>query len=310
MATFTISPEDFGDDEARLARSLFDFFRETQAAISLAEIERRIDNGTINVLLAMVVINQPVISLLGSTYENASREAVAFIRERSSVLPGQIGFRTGFEDLAADFRRRVDAGTVETVRRQVIRYARGVRPGINRARELRGAIGLSPHLAQVRDNFRAALTGGARGQPVSSVFNRRLLDRRFANTIERAIETGRPLNQASIDRIVQRYEERLLNYRASLISRSSILRTVNTSARQVFQSYEENTGRPVRKRWDVYFGPETRDSHAAIDGQEVALNELFTTGLGNRMDRPGDSADAQDVVNCNCGMSMIFDEDV
>lgn len=55
----------------------------------------------------------------------------------------------------------------------------------------------------------------------------------------------------------------------------------------------------------------TRDSHAALDGQKKPQGEAFQTIWGNELLYPGDpSAPAREVINCHCVLvpDLVFDE--
>lgn len=59
----------------------------------------------------------------------------------------------------------------------------------------------------------------------------------------------------------------------------------------------------TKKEWLTARDEKVRDSHAAADGQVVPITESFTTGIGSRLQYPGDrssAAPAGDIINCRC----------
>jgi hypothetical protein len=71
------------------------------------------------------------------------------------------------------------------------------------------------------------------------------------------------------------------------------------SARLDSMEYAQSKGLPLVKVWVSAVDSKTRDSHAAIDGEQKPLDEPFSNGLMY----PGDPASgADEVINCRCGM--------
>lgn len=65
------------------------------------------------------------------------------------------------------------------------------------------------------------------------------------------------------------------------------------------------TGRRSRKRWHCTFR-NSRDSHIAMDGQTVWIDEDFTLPSGAPISYPGDSrAGAAEVCNCQCWLEIL-----
>jgi uncharacterized protein with gpF-like domain len=65
------------------------------------------------------------------------------------------------------------------------------------------------------------------------------------------------------------------------------------------------TGLEMEKQWLSSGDDRTRASHAAVDGQTVGLNELFTVG-GERLEYPGDPAgSAANVIQCRCTLLYV-----
>ena len=69
----------------------------------------------------------------------------------------------------------------------------------------------------------------------------------------------------------------------------------------------EELGIEVKKKWLATLDDRTRDAHADLDGQEVGVDEPFTTKDGRHINYPGDpTADADLVYNCRCTLIYVY----
>ena len=189
-----------------------------------------------------------------------------------------------------------------------------------------GIIGLNGPQAGAAINMRKALTGepvgtyiNASGEEVrafwidregklQSAYKRR--DRRYDSVVRKAIESGTPLSDADINRLVGRYEDRLLELRGSTIGRTEALQALNASADESLrQVVAEGIVPPeaVRRVW-VHSGKDNeRPGHLALAGTPVALDEPWVNPeTGNTLMRPGEGP-ASEVINCGCGVSHQID---
>ncbi|MEV2277862.1 hypothetical protein AB0I72_19980 [Nocardiopsis sp. NPDC049922] len=86
-----------------------------------------------------------------------------------------------------------------------------------------------------------------------------------------------------------------LTRRAPQIARTEVTAAAGFGTREAGQQ----TGRPMVKTWRT--GSNPRSSHARVDGETVALDDLFSNGAR----WPGDSRlDTEDRANCNCSMEI------
>jgi hypothetical protein len=183
----------------------------------------------------------------------------------------------------------------------------GVQAGTNPieiAREIRESIGLTSYQLQLVDNYRSALER----QSVEAL-TRQLRDRRFDSTVRRAAAGERPLTKQQIDRMVGRYRERWVRFRAETIARTEALRAVHEGADEAFRQAIERgdlDAALLEATWH-HHDPQKhpRSFHREMDGQQRAWGEPFTTGLGNQLLYPCDpSAPAEEVINCHCARSV------
>jgi uncharacterized protein with gpF-like domain len=183
-------------------------------------------------------------------------------------------------------------------------FGRGV--GVREAaRAFKDSIGLTRTQMQAVDNYRALLERGSK-----EALDREIRDRRFDSSVERAATTGEPLNAQQIDRMVERYRERYVQFRAENIARTESLRVMSEARQEALEQIIEQTGIDpslVQRTWHATKDKRTRDSHRDMDGQTVSLNEPFISGLGNKLMYPGDGP-ASDAINCRCQVTIEMRE--
>lgn len=91
-------------------------------------------------------------------------------------------------------------------------------------------------------------------------------------------------------------------YRAERIARTEVISASNLST----QAGAEATGIALDKEWISYIDDRTRESHIAINGEKVDMNETFSNGL----EVPGDpNGESEEVINCRCTVGYISKED-
>jgi len=82
-------------------------------------------------------------------------------------------------------------------------------------------------------------------------------------------------------------------FRAERIARTEVIGASNMSS----QAGAQSTGLELDKEWISYIDDSTRESHIALNGAKVDMNDEFSNGL----EVPGDpSGEAEEVINCRC----------
>lgn len=144
-------------------------------------------------------------------------------------------------------------------------------------------------------------------------FERKLRDRRFDPMVRKAIEAGKPLARADIERITARYADRLLKHRGDVIARTEGLRALNAGRHEGVAQLIERGDVPeeaVMLEWQATPDSRTRDTHRAMHKMRVRLGEPFVTPLGYRLMHPGDSdlgAPGSETIQCRCGTRTVVD---
>lgn len=169
------------------------------------------------------------------------------------------------------------------------------------ARAFRDSVGLTEVQRRAVANYRRLLEAGD-----VQALARDLRDRRFDSSVARLIAEDEPLGATRIQRMVEQYRSRYLQYRAETIARTETLRVLNQArveaVAQTVEQAEINRAQ-VRRIWRATQDPRTRDTHAAMDGQARGIDEPFESPSGALLMMPGDpslGAPASEIVNCRC----------
>lgn len=132
--------------------------------------------------------------------------------------------------------------------------------------------------------------------------------------VQRAIASGKPLTEDEIERLVGRYTENALRHRGEMIARTEALTALNRGEYEATVQALKQHGRPLsaaRKVWDSAGDGRVRDSHRALDGMSVQIDEPFVSPLtGARMMHPHDQsldAPAKEVIGCRCRIRYEID---
>lgn len=176
------------------------------------------------------------------------------------------------------------------------------------AREIRASLGLTAKQQNAVENYRRLLRENS-----AEALTRELRDRRFDPSVRRAIMADRPLGNAEIEKLVDRYRQRYINYRAEVIARTEALRAVHLGAEEAYQQAIDAGDlkeQEVERTWVIAGGVNrkgkrrTRDSHRAMSGQKRGLGQAFRSGYGYPLKYPGDiDAPASETVQCRCAVT-------
>lgn len=132
-------------------------------------------------------------------------------------------------------------------------------------------------------------------------------DRHFDAAVLKAIKSGNPLDAERVAKAVGRYSDRLLELRGVTIGRTESMASLNRAAMEAhLQAVEKGNVRAqdVRKIWVATKDKRTRDTHAAMNGEAVGLNDRFANGLLYPGDPDGEAAE---VINCRCSLKYRID---
>lgn len=202
--------------------------------------------------------------------------------------------------------REITADTVSTVRDVLTRNViDGVNPN-QTAREIREVIGLTQRQELAVLNYRRYLESLD-----PRALARQLRDKRFDRTVVAAIRDDKPLAAEQINKMVSRYRQRYLNYRARTIARTESIRALSLSNQQIWVNAVEEgkiEQERIRRFWVATADGRTRDHHRndmgvpSLNKDGVGLFEPFKSSMGPIM-YPGDpNAPAANSINCRCSV--------
>lgn len=141
-------------------------------------------------------------------------------------------------------------------------------------------------------------------------FTRTLRDKRFDSLVKKAIESGKPLSDDTISKIVTSYNNRALKYRADVVSRTETLHAAQAAEWQAHKQLIETGAvkeNDVKRHWDSSGDSRVRWSHSNMDKKYqkkgVGVDEPFISPSGARMMYPGDAslgASGNETIMCRC----------
>lgn len=169
-----------------------------------------------------------------------------------------------------------------------------------------GIIGLTSKQASYVENARQELNSG-QPEALKSYLNRVRRDKRFDNTVLKAVDSGEPIPKTTIIKMLNRYEASLLKLRGDTIARTEALESVNTSQQEAFQQVLDKTAytdQDIQREWRSASDDRVRDSHFLMNRQKVkGMQTPFITPDGYKLRYPHDSslgAPARETINCRC----------
>ena len=287
--------------EPQLVVALLRAFKLLRDQYSEAEVTRLIQAGRLTEAVNAAVPIEVIERVLNPTSvvltEGVIRTARATIPELPATARQIISAFDYLNPRIVESIRRLDTTTIRTIReetRQALRetieqgLVRGVNPR-TMARNLRGTIGMAPNQAEAVRNYRLALEAGdmakARGYA--------LRDARLDALLRRDA-----LTPAQIDRMVARYQERMLSFAAETHARTAALEAQKLGQQLAWDDAKASGAlgdAEVVAVWVATDDSRTRDEHREMNGEERPIDGVYPNGQRY----PGEGE-----WNCRC--SEIF----
>lgn len=247
--------------------------------------------------------------LLGGAYGesmgNAAREAATFLSTALTVTVSFDASNTFAVSAIRENTLRLVSGFTRS-QREAVRdtimdgIARGLNP-IEQARNFRQSIGLTSTQTGWVRNYRSSLENLSR-----DALNRELRDKRFDRTINRAIVDGTPLTEDQIERMVNRYRERMIRYRSEVIARTEALRSVHEGVEAMYNQAIQNgqlSPDELERTWVTARDERVRSSHRELNGQKRGIGETWEAA-GGTLRFPGDPrAPGSETIQCRCTLT-------
>lgn len=293
--------------EAEFQRSFLDLVLFIKRGQTLSRLASLIEQGRVAEAVARAEAASVAMgNSWASIFSNSAQDTARFFRNQVETLISFDGVNLRAVDaLRANQLRLVQAFSFEQRRTTLAAVTEGFQRGLNprdAARLFRDSIGLTGRQMEAVQNFRRLLERNSR-----DVFTRALRDRRFDQTIRRAIETGQALSPTQVNRMVGRYQERQLRLRAETIARTEALRAVHAGNDEMYRQAVDAgvlVSDTITRTWVPVRDQRTRDGHEVMRGQQRGLDEPFLSGSGNFLRFPGDEdAPAEDTILCRCALA-------
>ena len=274
--------------EPALAKAVRDLIKDHVASVDLDALEDALKNGRTYQVMEIIGEVDPVkAAAVKDALQNAVWAGGALAAQAPVLNEARFAFNrlnpaliAWLETYNLNLIRDIGEGTRAAVRSALVEGMRAGKSPIDQARQIKQAVGLTESQAKAVQNYRKELEtfhlkrgakswglGNERskqsgvevmrvdaktGKPVDGIEARRLRDQRYDGALKRAMETKTPLKPEQIDKMVDRYQERMIQNRARTIARTESLRSTNVGVSEAWrQAIEERkvNGANVRKRW-------------------------------------------------------------
>jgi len=174
-----------------------------------------------------------------------------------------------------------------------------------------GILGLNNAQAQWVQNMRQYLETDPK-----RAFGMTRRDKRFDATIKKAIDENKSLSAEQINRMVQRYSDRLLQTRGLIIAKTEVQKAIEEGKYEAWKQGLEKTGVPERfiiRKWrHTGRAMNDRPDHIMMNNREMrGLNFPFVLPDGTPMLHPHDTslgAGASHVIGCMCQAEYRIDK--
>jgi hypothetical protein len=296
-------------DDSIKARYI-ELVREARGLTTLNRIATLLETGrTEEALGLMDQFGESLYVPIEQAYLEAGRSTAQYLRRQTNTLTDFNSLNArGVANLGRERARLIRELTAQQRAATLEALQDGVRRGLRpdqMARSFRDSIGLTRHQQRAVNSYRRALE-----ELDTNALGRTLRDRRFDRTVRRAIAEGSPLSQKQINRMTDRYQQRMVQMRANTIARTEGLRATHMGDDEAWRQAVENgvvAAEDIGNRWVTASDERVRGSHSFMHEQTRAFGELFLSGNGNRLRYPGDpSASGSDTINCRCVLSRTI----
>lgn len=255
-------------------------------------------------VLAAKTINPPPIGKVAFRFDMSNPQAEAWIKQNVANL---IAERS--DEVKAKAREVIYQGYAKG--RHPNDIARDLAGRMENGRRKGGAIFLGDQLEGYAASMRRRLESGDASE-IAKIKMMRRRDHTFDNLLDAAI-AGRKLSDSDINRMVARYEDRLLAYRAETIARTETGMAVMSGRRQEWQQAADKLGYDptdaVIKTWRHGGGVrEPRVDHQMMNGVSVTgLNTPFKFGSVEMQHALDPAGGAEHCANCTCDTDYRLD---
>jgi hypothetical protein len=280
---------------------------------TLDELETLLERGRYDdALVKAEIAAANLASAYTAAYVMAAQDTAAFVANALSTVVrfDQTNLRAVEEMRLNQLRiiREFTEGQRTTTRMALIE---GISQGLNPRQQallFKESIGLTQNQWDAVNNFRRLLEANS-----AESLTRELRDGRYDRSIRNAINSGQVLSKDHIDRMVERYGQNMVTFRAETIARTESLAAVHQGVDQMFQQAVADglIDSDLIQTWRNAGDARVRDSHSFMGGQQRPIGQPFLSGEGNLLRYPGDmNAPASDTAQCRCVKTTRFSSDI
>lgn len=309
--------------EPALARAVRDLIKDHVGSVDLGKLEEALRSGQSYQVLDIIGDVDPVkAQAVRDALQNAVWAGGALAVQSPVLTEARFAFNrlnphliTWLEGYSLNLIRDIGEGTRAAVRTTLVEGMRAGKNPIQQAREIKQSVGLTERQAKAVQNYRKELEtfhlkrgakswglgnerstkGGITvhdvdpktGKPRDGIEQRRLRDQRYDGKLKRAMETRKPLKPEEIDKMVSRYQERMIKARAQTIARTESLRATNVGVAETWRQAIADgkvDGNLVRKQWVLAKDERTcAECHGIAKAQPkrgIPLDALFQNPKG------------------------------
>lgn len=303
--------------------------------IVLRRVVERLEKGDVNGAIEAMHLDADAFAKLelaiAEAYNAGGAATVENLPRVTDPEGNRVVFRFGVRNPEAEAWLRVHSSTLVTRivddQREAIRaaltegLARGDNPRrtaldvvgrVSRTSNRRegGIIGLTAaqesYVARARQEL---LSGDA--EAMAHYLTRGRRDKRFDRAVTKALNDGKPLPRETVDRIVGRYSDRLLDLRGEMLARTETMTSLGKSRddaiRQQIAAGKIDAA-DVTKHWRSAGDNRVRHTHRILNGKTAPMDGFFASPSGAMLRYPGDpNAPVSEVSGCRCWMEYKID---
>lgn len=256
------------------------------------------NSGGVNLIGDLPKLAEPDGARVVFRFGVRNMEGEAWLRDHSSRLVTRIN-----DDQRLSVRRALEEGL--SLGRNPRSTALDVIGRLNKTTGRRegGVIGLTSQQERFVSTARKELLSGD-PELLKNFLTRQRRDKRFDRTILKAIRDGKPLDAATVSRIVGRYSDSLLALRGEMLARTETMMALGT-ARENAMRQQIDAGKvaaqDVQKIWHSAGDGRVRHTHRILNKQSVGIDDNFVSVSGARLRYPGDpDAPISEISGCRC----------
>lgn len=321
-----------------MEKAFLEAIEDIKSEIVLREIVERLERGDISGAVEALHIDPAAFRPLNEALRQAFNQGGILIVDSLPLLRDQTGGRVVvrwdvqnqraeaiIRDLSSTMITQITEDTRAMAREKIVEgYAKGQGPNtialdlagrVDKATQKRmgGLLGMTSRLARTTENARQALSAGdVEGMKNYLTLTRR--DKRFDRTVLKAIADEKPLDAATVQKIIGRLSDGYVKLRAETVARVETATSVNAAQHEAYQQGLDKAGRDaslVTRTWRSAGDSRVRHTHMVLNGQKVKGMDLpFQSPSGAMMRFPGDSsmgAGPEEIIGCRCIALYNFD---